>query len=108
MPNQWIEFVKMYSTYHKLPYGCAISEASKAYKLYKQGVDSDTAIIGIDLTMKKKKKKEKVFESQPETEPELETVQEIKEKKPRGRPRIHAIQEVTDKKPRGRPRKIQM
>ena len=36
MPNAWVEFVRQYAKENNLSYGCAISEASPAYRKMKQ------------------------------------------------------------------------
>jgi len=37
MPNAWVEFVRQYAKDNNLSYGCAISEASPAYRALKKG-----------------------------------------------------------------------
>ena len=37
MPNAWVEFVRQYAKENNLSYGCAISEASPAYRALKKG-----------------------------------------------------------------------
>jgi len=39
MPNAWVELVRQYAKENNLSYGCAISEASFAYRKMKQGRD---------------------------------------------------------------------
>ena len=36
MPNAWVEFVRQYAKDNSISYGCAISEASPAYRKMKQ------------------------------------------------------------------------
>jgi len=40
MPNAWVEFVRQYAKDNNLSYGCAISEASPAYRKIKQEKNS--------------------------------------------------------------------
>ena len=40
MPNAWVEFVRAYAKENNLSYGCAISEASPAYRKMKQEKNS--------------------------------------------------------------------
>ena len=40
MPNAWVEFVRQYAKENNLSYGCAISEASPAYRKIKQEKNS--------------------------------------------------------------------
>ena len=35
MPNAWVEFMREYAREKKLSYGCAVSEASPAYRKMK-------------------------------------------------------------------------
>ena len=37
MPNAWVEFVRQYAKDNSISYGCAISEASPAYRALKKG-----------------------------------------------------------------------
>ena len=40
MVNQWVVFVRQYTRENNISYGCAISEASQAYRNMKQGGNS--------------------------------------------------------------------
>ena len=42
MPNAWVEFVRQYAKENNLSYGCAIRQASPAYRALKKGSNPKT------------------------------------------------------------------
>ena len=53
MPNAWVEFVRQYAKDNNLSYGCAISEASPAYRKMKQGTQTPKTPTKKRITIKK-------------------------------------------------------
>ena len=55
MPNAWVEFVRQYARENNLSYGCAISEASPAYRKMKQEAKLPKTPTKKRITIKKTK-----------------------------------------------------
>ena len=71
MPNVWVEFVRAYAKENNLSYGCAISEASPAYRKMKQEAKTPKAPTKKRITIKKTKDN---------VENALNTLEKMKEK----------------------------
>jgi hypothetical protein len=59
MPNAWVEFVRQYAKDNNLSYGCAISEASPAYRKMKQEAKLPKTPTKKRITIKPKIEKSK-------------------------------------------------
>ena len=71
MPNAWVEFVRQYAKENNLSYGCAISEASPAYRKMKQEAKLPKTPTKKRITIKKTKNN---------VENALNTLEKMKEK----------------------------
>ena len=71
MPNAWVEFVRQYARENNLSYGCAISEASPAYRKMKQEAKLPKTPTKKRITIKKTKNN---------VENALNTLEKMKEK----------------------------
>ena len=71
MPNAWVEFVRQYAKENNLSYGCAISEASPAYRKMKQEAKTPKVPTKKRITIKKTKN---------DVENALNTLEKMKEK----------------------------
>ena len=71
MPNAWVEFVRQYAKEKNLSYGCAISEASPAYRKMKQEAKLPKTPTKKRITIKKTKNN---------VENALNTLEKMKEK----------------------------
>jgi hypothetical protein len=57
MRNAWVEFVRQYAKENNLSYGCAISEASPAYRKMKQEAKTPKTPTKKRITIKPKNEK---------------------------------------------------
>jgi hypothetical protein len=88
MPNAWVEFVRQYAKDNNLSYGCAISEASPAYRALKKGGNQKKEkkerenMMGEDFDTPKtpKKKRITIKKTKDDSENTLNTLKKMKEK----------------------------
>ena len=81
MPNAWVEFVRQYAKENNLSYGCAISEASSAYRKMKQEAKTPKTPTKKRITIKPKAEQSKAELSAKESvEYELNNLKTMKEK----------------------------
>jgi len=88
MPNAWVEFVRQYAKDNNLSYGCAISEASPAYRALKKGGNRKKEkqerenMMGEDFDTPKTptKKRITIKKTKDDSENTLNTLKKMKEK----------------------------
>ena len=81
MPNAWVEFVRQYAKENNLSYGCAISEASPAYRKMKQEAKTPKTPTKKRITIIPKAEQSKAELSAKESvEYELNNLKTMKEK----------------------------
>ena len=65
MPNPWVDFVRAYANENNLSYGCAISEASPAYRKMKAMHAKPKEKTKSKISVLKKEQEEKPKEVEP-------------------------------------------